>query len=111
MRISKKDLLLKLSHLDQRIMGLWISQEMDLNDDEIWDLFVLLLETRVELLKACKDAGVVMAPEICLPQWLAKLTNAHKETRLHELKKLSQKQLDLGKYRAYESIARLETEE
>ncbi len=102
MKISKEQLLQKLKLLDQRIMGLWLAEDLDLNDDEIWELFVVLLESRVELLKACRDGGMELSAEICLPQWLAKLTNAQKETRLRELKKLSEKQAKRKQYQAYE---------
>jgi hypothetical protein len=91
-------------------MGLWLAEDLDLNDDEIWELFVVLLESRVELLKACKDGGMELSPEVCLPQWLAKLTNSQKETRLRELKKLSEKQRNMPKYRAYETTAAIKKE-
>lgn|GEM_PF-1255657 len=107
MRISKKDLLKKIEQLDQRLMGLWLSEHADMNDDEIWEIFVVLLESRVELLNVCIQAKVPLSPEICMPEWLEKLTNSRKEVRLHELKKVTQKTGKGDKYRLYESMAKV----
>ncbi len=105
MRISKSDLLRKLDQLDQRLMNLWLNENTDLNDDEIWDIFVVLLESRVELLNVCIKAGIQLSRETCLPEWLDKLTNTRKEIRLHELKKMAQKRSKGDKYRLYENMA------
>jgi hypothetical protein len=104
-RISKEDLLKKLEQLDHRLMHLWLNENSDLNDDEIWDIFVVLLESRVELLNICIKAGVPMSREACLPEWLEKLTNSRKEIRLHELKKIAKKKGKGEKYRLYENMA------
>ncbi|MEO5667081.1 MAG: hypothetical protein ABIR96_03390 [Bdellovibrionota bacterium] len=105
MRISKKDLLKKIEQIDARLMNLWLSEHADLNDDDIWEIFVVLLESRVELLNVCMEAKVPLTPEICMPEWLEKLTNSRKEMRLHELKKVTQKTGKSDKYRLYENMA------
>jgi hypothetical protein len=107
MKISKQDLLKKIEQLDQKIMGLWLNDNCDFNDDDIWEMFVVLLETRVEILNVCAQAQVPLTKEICLPEWLAKLTNVRKEIRLHELKKLATKKSQAEKYKLYESIAEI----
>lgn len=105
MKISKKDLLKKIEQLDLKLMNLWIGENSDLNDDDIWEIFVVLLESRVELLNVCLDAKVPLTPEICMPEWLEKLTNSRKEVRLHELKKIAHKNGKSDKYRLYENMA------
>lgn len=107
MKISKKDLLKKIEQLDLRLMNLWLSESADLNDDDIWEIFVVLLESRVELLNVCIEAKVPLTPEICMPEWLEKLTSSRKEIRLHELKKMAQKRGKSEQYRLYESMAKV----
>jgi len=107
MKISKNDLLKKMSQLDQKLMNLWLNDNSDINDDDIWEMFVILLETRVELLGVCTNAGISLTKEQCLPDWLERLTNSRKEMRLHELKKLANKKSQSGKYKLYESVAEI----
>jgi hypothetical protein len=106
-KISKKELLQKIEQLDQKLMNLWLNDNVDMNDDDIWEVFVVLLETRVELLNVCIQAKVPLTPEICMPEWLEKLTNSRKEVRLHELKKMAEKKSKGEKYRLYENMARV----
>jgi hypothetical protein len=107
MKISKKDLLKKIDQIDQKLMNLWLNDNSDINDDDIWEMFVLLLESRVELLGICISAGIPLTQQICLPDWLERLTNARKELRLHELKKLANKKSQGEKYKLYESVAEI----
>lgn len=106
--IIPKSLLDKLQALDEDILKLWISESSELDEDDRWEIFVVLLETRVALLKTCKDAGVRLEADIAWPEWLDSLTNTRKELRLRELKKLFedlQKQRYIKKYEARMSEA------
>jgi hypothetical protein len=107
MKITKEDLLKKIDQIDQKLMNLWLNENSDINDDDIWEMFVILLESRVELLGICLHAGVPLTRQICLPDWLERLTDARKEMRLRELKKLANKKSQGEKYRLYENVAEL----
>ena len=107
MKISKQDLLKKIDQIDQKLMNLWLNDNVDMNDDDIWEVFVVLLESRVELLNICRQAKVPLTSEICMPEWLEKLTNSRKEVRLHELKKMAEKKGKGDKYRLYENMAKI----
>ncbi len=85
-----ESLLLKLKQLDKRLIDIWLDEDSFLSDDDRWEIFVVLLETRVELLQTCKDAGVKLTPTMCLPSWLERLVSRKKEIRLRELKLLSE---------------------
>lgn len=98
-----RSLLDKLQALDEDILKLWINESEELDDDDRWEIFVVLLETRVALLKTCRDAKLNLDAEMAWPQWLESLTNSRKELRLRELKKLFedlQKQRYLKRYEA-----------
>lgn len=98
-----KSLLDKLQALDEDILKLWISDTAELDEDDRWEIFVVLLETRVALLKTCKDAQVKLDAELAWPKWLESLTNSRQEIRLRELKKLYedlQKQRYIRRYEA-----------
>jgi hypothetical protein len=104
-------LLDKLQALDEDILKLWISDSNELDEDDRWEIFVVLLETRVALLKTCKDAGIKLDADLAWPRWLDSLTNSRKEIRLRELKKLFD---DLKKHRylrRYEKRQQLEADQ
>ena len=104
--IIPRSLLDKLQALDEDILKLWISDSEELDEDDRWEIFVVLLETRVALLKTCKDAKVKLDAEMAWPSWLERLTNSRKELRLRELKKLFddlQKQRYLQRYEAQQA--------
>lgn len=107
MRISKKDLLKKIELIDQKLINLWLNDNSSIHDDDLWEMFVILLESRVEILGVCIKANVPLTQEICMPQWLEKLTNSRKDLRLHELKKLANKKSQSEKYKLYESVAEI----
>ncbi len=88
MKITRPKLMEKLKTLDERLLQIWIDDNIELHDDERWEIFVVLLETRVELLATCRDAGIVLSSEMCLPPWLEKLTSTARETRLRDLRLL-----------------------
>ena len=99
--VVAKSLLDKLQALDEDILKLWLADSDELNEEDRWEIFVVLLETRVSLLKTCKDASVKLDAEMAWPRWLESLTNSRKELRLRELKKLFedlQKQRYLKRY-------------
>jgi len=101
--ISPNSLFFKLDALDNDIIKLWLNEESDLSDSERWEIFVVLLETRVALLKTCRDAKLELEPDMAWPTWLDKLSNSRKELRLRELKKLFEdlkKQKYISKYEA-----------
>ena len=89
MKISKQKLLEKLLQIDERLVNIWIQDDLELADEEIWDLFVVLLETRVELLKTCRQAGIPVSQEMALPEWLETLVTSRNEIRLREIKQLA----------------------
>ncbi len=107
MKISKEKLIEKLKVLDQRLLQIWIDDQLDLHDDERWEIFVVLLETRVELLTTCRDAGVALGPEVCMPPWLDKLTSSRRETRLRDLKLLYDEIRQKKNIKAYEEVAQM----
>lgn len=101
--IVPRSLLEKLQALDEDILKLWISDAAELDEDDRWEIFVVLLETRVALLKTCHDVGIKLTIDLAWPSWLDRLTNSRKEVRLRELKKLFddlQKQRYLKRYEA-----------
>lgn len=109
--VIPKSLLEKLQALDEDILKLWIADSDELDDDDRWEIFVVLLETRVALLKTCKDVSIKLSPDLAWPQWLESLTNSRKELRLRELRKLFddlQKQRYLKRYEAQQPGAEIE---
>ena len=107
MKITAKQLLDKLELLDQRILGLWIDEQMEMDDEERWELFALLLESRVELLKSCTEAGLRLPQDRYLPSWLKSMSSQQKEIRLRDLKRLHEQLQNSKNIRTYESIARI----
>jgi hypothetical protein len=91
--------------MDQRLVNLWLEDEGILTDDEKWELFAVLLESRVSLIQTCRDAGVLLTREQILPGWLLRLTDRQKEVRLRELKYLSEELKTRKIHQAYERIA------
>ena len=105
MKITKGQLIGKLQALDDKLLNIWLDDQMDLHDDERWEIFIVLLETRVDLLKTCKDAGVALSPDICMPPWLEKLTSSTRETRLRDLKVLYEEIKNKKSIKAYEDMS------
>lgn len=103
-RISQRQLLDRLEDLDRKLVDIWLEDRADTNSDELWDLFVFLLESRVQLLATCRDAGLVLAPERVLPAWLTRLCDSRREVRVRELRMLSGGQKK--KMKIYEKLAR-----
>jgi hypothetical protein len=103
MKISSESLLQKLDEIDHALLELWVKEdENDLSDDEKWEIFVKMLEKRVEILKTCFSAKVPLNNAQCFPQWLERLTQSRKELRLREVKILYdelRKQKKISKYR------------
>jgi len=109
MKVDKNHLLLKLADLDQKLMNLWINEDEEITDDDRWEIFVVLLESRVELLNLCKDAGIRLTEDQCVPKWLEKMTSHRKEIRLRELRVMGDKlKRDKKKYETYENLSDLE---
>jgi len=102
MRISKTHLREKLEQLDERMLSLWILEEEKIPEDEIWEIFVVLLETRVELIKCCLSAGIQLSQNDCLPDWLQRLVENKQELRLREIRKMSFEMNLKKKISAYE---------
>ncbi len=107
MKITANELVCKLELLDQRILGLWIDEQIDMDDEEKWELFALLLESRVELLRSCTDAGVRLPQNKYLPPWLQQLSGSRKEIRLRDLKRLHEQLQNSKNIKTYESMARI----
>ncbi len=111
MKIDKNHLLIKLADIDHKLMNLWINEDVEINDDDRWEIFVVLLETRVEILSVFKDAGIALTAEQCVPQWLEKMTNHRKEFRLRELRQMGERlRRNKKKYEAYEDVSDLKNE-
>jgi hypothetical protein len=109
MKITAQTLMAKLEQLDKRLVDIWLEDNLELHDDEIWELFVLLLESRVELLKSCKDAGLQLSQEQCLPGWLQRLVDSRGEMRVRELK-LVQSEMKQKTIKSYKTTARADKE-
>mgnify|MGYP000882228241 CR=1 FL=1 len=105
MKITVEALLKKLGQLDQRLLNIWVSEDADLSDDERWEIFAVLLESRVELLAVLRDAGHRLTPEICLPPWLDRLTSRKREVRLRELKTTLEEKRSRDRISAYREVA------
>ena len=105
--VGKDNLMRKLRTLDEKLLQIWVDEELGLEDDERWELFVLLLESRVKLLITCRDAGMVLSPEDCMPSWLEKLTSNRKELRLRDLKLLYDEMKQRRNIKTFEEVARL----
>lgn len=102
MPINKNHLIQNLENLDRKLLSVWIEEDLDLDDDSRWELFVILLESRVELLKTMKDAGLQLTNDICLPQWLIRMANNRKDVRLRELKQIRENLNHSKKIRLFE---------
>jgi len=109
MRITRESLLAKLEKLDRRLVSIWLEDNLELHDDEIWELFVVLLESRVELLKACRDAGLRLSDDEYLPGWLQRLVDSRGDIRIRELK-LLQHEMQQKRIKAYKSVAKRDPE-
>ena len=109
MKISMKDLQDKLNRLDERLIGIWLDDQDDereyLSDDEKWEIFVVLLESRVELLKVCKESGIRLSQELYCPQWLEKLVTRQKEIRLRELRLVAEQLKNRKVIQAFEKVS------
>lgn len=111
MKITKAGLREKLAQLDEKLKGLWVYNEGKISDDDIWLLFVELLEARVELLSVCIQAKVPLTKEDAMPEWLERFSKSRQEIRLRELKRLHRKKNNNEKYRMYENISEILGEE
>lgn len=89
MRITPAHLKEKLTQLDERMLNLWLIEDNSMDEDEIWEIFVVLLETRVEIIRCCQSAGIQLSQEDCVPAWLESLLENRKEIRLREIRKMS----------------------
>jgi hypothetical protein len=106
-RITQAELLGKLRSLDEKLVNIWLQEENRLSDDEIWEIFVVLLESRVEILKTCRDAGVRLTLEMCLPTWLERIVARKKELRLRDIKVLAEdlrRQKKLAEYEIHTHV-------
>jgi hypothetical protein len=102
MKVTPETLLQKLDEIDHALLELWVEDESEVGDEEKWEIFVKLLEARVELVKTCIDAKMELTKAQCFPQWLERLTHSRKELRLREIKILYddlKRQKQISKYR------------
>lgn len=104
-KISSAELIQKLENVDDRLLNLWLRDDVNLDDEERWDIFVTLLETRVSLLKTCLDAGIPMKPEQCVPAWLERLTSSRLEIRRRELRLFEEERQMKKRLALYESVS------
>lgn len=107
MKITKEKLIGKLKALDERLLQIWVDDNVELNDEERWEIFIILLESRVNLLTALRDAKVSLSPELCMPRWLETLTSSRKELRLRDLRLLYEELRQKKSVKAYEDVASL----
>ncbi|MBS1983863.1 MAG: hypothetical protein JST16_06800 [Bdellovibrionales bacterium] len=110
-KIKPADLLAKLEHLDARLLNVWLQDEPVLTDEERWDIFATLLESRVGLLKTCRDAGVALTDEMCVPRWLERLSSSRLAIRRREIRHLEEERQLRKKVGVYETVAALQPEE
>jgi hypothetical protein len=108
--LLKERLLSKLDWMDDRLVNIWLEDESSLSDDDKWEIFAVLLESRVALVKTCQDAGLALKADQVLPPWLERLTDRQKEVRLRELKLLSEQLKTRKIHQAYERIAESESD-
>ena len=86
-----------LKKLDEKILRLWIESDAKLTADAS-DLFLALLEKRVQLLKVLRESGEKLHPEVCVPHWLEKFSRGQQSFSLRDLKLAlasTQKELDI----------------
>lgn len=74
-----------LKKLDEKILRLWIESDGKLSQDSS-DLFLALLERRVQLLKSLRESGEKLHPDVCVPAWLEKFTRGTQHLSLRDLK-------------------------
>lgn len=110
-KISQDILLEKLEALDDRILNIWLEDADTLTDEERWDIFVSLLETRVGLLKTCKDAGIVLTSEQAVPRWLERLTTSRMTLKRRELRHMDEERKARRHVSVYEGVAKISAEE
>jgi hypothetical protein len=85
-----------LKKLDEKILQLWIEGNGKLTEGAS-DLFLALLEKRVDLLKILRASGEQLHPETCVPPWLEKFTRQTQVFSVRDLKAaLIKTQKDLG---------------
>ena len=107
MKTSRELLIQKLHRLDERLVNIWLTDDPDISDEDIWEIFVVLLESRVELLKTCRDAGLKLSREVCLPDWLDRLVSKKQELKLREIRLLALELKNKKKISAFEETESL----
>jgi hypothetical protein len=107
MKITRQGLLDKLNQIDQRLLDIWLVEKPELGEEETWELFLVLLETRVEILKSCRDAGLKISPEDCTPAWLDKLVTNRQELKLREIRKMAFEMQRAKKISTYDVNSRM----
>ena len=83
-RITRSGLREKLRLLDTQLKAIWLSAEPQ-DEDDVWDSFVTLLESRVELLRLCMDVKVELDEADYLPEWLERMAVRMRQRRETEL--------------------------
>lgn len=105
-RIDTAKLIEKLESLDDRLLNVWLQDHPPLSDDERWDIFVTLLETRVSLLKVCRDAGLALGSEQIVPPWLERLTTSRVAIQRREIRRLDEERKLRQRLGVYETVAK-----
>ncbi len=103
--VIQPKLLKKLENLDDRLLNVWLQDEPPLTDEERWDIFVTLLETRVGLLKTCRDAGIALTDDLCVPRWLERLANSRFSVRRREIRLMEEERQLRKKVGVYANVA------
>lgn len=106
-KVNKEVLLEKLESLDDRILNIWLEDQSTMTDDERWDIFVSLLETRVSLLKTCCDAGLKLTPDQVVPRWLERLSSSRCTLKRRELRLLDEERKTRRQIGVYANVAQV----
>jgi hypothetical protein len=105
-KFSEK-LLAKLNILDDRILNIWLDEKSHLNDDEKWDIFATLLESRVSLLKLLRESGVRLGAEVCVPGWLERLSSSRLEVKKRDIRKMEMERRSRKNVATYQAISEI----
>jgi len=106
MKLSTKRLLEKLDQIDSDLLQLWVQDDGEITEEQKWEIFVNLLERRVDVLQTCKNANLNLSKEQYLPKWLERLTQSRQELRLREIKMLYDEMNRQRKIAKYKKVGR-----
>jgi hypothetical protein len=102
----------KLLDLDKRIRAFWVdSSESSLAEEDKWDLFLGMLNSRINLLQLCKDVGIELEAHESMPAWLSALVENRVLQRKAEMGISENQKRIINSSKAYRKVSKLSDRE